>query len=127
MKSIKRGFIPALLIRLEGEIPSVLPTLRGGNRPPLNARISIMPKRKRQKPERDSVYFLKLLMFFLLGSFWLRITVASGAVVGLPVGLVAGLILASHDHFAIDRKIEYAVLLIATALSAYIPIVGFWV
>lgn len=86
-----------------------------------------MVKRKRQKPEKDSVYFLKLLMYFLLGSFWLRITVASGAVVGLPIGLVIGLIFASHDHFAIDRKIEYAVLLIATALSAYIPIVGFWV
>lgn len=86
-----------------------------------------MAKRKRQKVEKDSVYFLKLVMYFLLGSFWLRIQVDSGAVVGLPVGLVLGLVFASHDHFAIDRKIEYAVLLIATALSAYIPIVGFWV
>jgi apolipoprotein N-acyltransferase len=84
-------------------------------------------KRQRQKQEKDSVYFLKLLMFFLLGAFWLRITLGNGAVVGLPIGLVAGLLLASHDHFAIDRKIEYAVLLIATALSAYIPIVGFWI
>lgn len=84
-----------------------------------------MPKRK-QKTEKDSVYFLKLVLFFLLGAFWLRINFDDGRLLSLPFGLVAGLLFASHDHFAIDRKIEYAVLLIATALSAYIPIVGFW-
>ncbi|HEX9594782.1 MAG TPA: hypothetical protein VF996_01475 [Candidatus Saccharimonadales bacterium] len=81
---------------------------------------------KGKKTEKDSVYFLKLVLFFLLGSFWLRIAVGDNDYVGLPVGLAIGLVFASHDHFQIDRKIEYAVLLIATALSAYIPIVGLW-
>ena len=82
---------------------------------------------KRQKIEKDSVYFLKILLFFLLGTFWLRISQDDGSYLMFPVGLVMGLIFASHDHFQIDRKIEYATLLIAAALSAYVPIVGFWV
>jgi apolipoprotein N-acyltransferase len=83
--------------------------------------------RQKQKPQKDSVYFLKLILFFLLGAFWVRIAVGDGAYIGLPVGLAFGLVFAHHDHFNIDRKIEFAVLLIATALSAYIPIIGFWV
>ena len=70
---------------------------------------------------------MKLVLFFLLGSFWLRITIGDNSFVGLPLGLAVGLVFARHEHFQIDRKIEYAVLLVATALSAYIPIVGFWV
>lgn len=85
-----------------------------------------MAKRKKNT-EKDSVYFLKLVMFFLLGVFWLRITVGDNSYVGLPLGLMFGLVFARHEHFRIDRKIEYAVLLVATVLSAYIPIVGFWV
>ena len=86
-----------------------------------------MATAKRQKPEKDSVYFLKILLFFLLGSFWLRISQDDGTYLMLPIGLVMGLVFATHDHFQIDRKIEYAILLIAAALSAYVPIVGFWV
>lgn len=83
---------------------------------------------KRQKAtESDSVFFLKLLLFFLLGAFWVRIATDTNSYISLPVGLIFGLVFASHDHFQIDRKIEYAVLLIATVLSAYMPIVGFWV
>lgn len=85
-------------------------------------------KSKRSKQtEKDSVYFLKLLLFFFLGAFWLRIGVSADDMIILPVGFVVGLLFASHDHFQVDRKIEYAVLLVATALSAYIPILGFWV
>ena len=85
-----------------------------------------MAKRKKNQ-EKDSVYFLKLVLFFLLGAFWLRINIGSDDIIGLPVGLAIGLAFASHDHFQIDRKIEYAVLIISAALSAYVPIVGFWV
>lgn len=85
-----------------------------------------MPKRKRKADEKDSVYFLKLVLYFLLGAFWVRLELGGGRLLSLPIGLVAGLLFATHEHFATDRKIEYAVLLIATALSAYIPIVGFW-
>ncbi|HEX9679176.1 MAG TPA: hypothetical protein VGA08_00960 [Candidatus Saccharimonadales bacterium] len=85
-----------------------------------------MPKRT-QKVEKDGIYVLKLVLFFLMGAFWLRIAKEDGSYLSLPIGLVFGVVFASHDHFQVDRKIEYAVLLIATALSAYIPIVGFWV
>jgi hypothetical protein len=46
----------------------------------------------------------------------------------LPVGLVLGLIIAQHDHVAIDRKIEYAVLVVSTILGLWggIALVGFW-
>ena len=70
---------------------------------------------------------MKLVLYFLLGSFWLRIAIGDDDYVGFPLGLAIGLVFASHEHFQVDRKIEYAVLVIATALSAYIPIVGFWV
>lgn len=79
------------------------------------------------KVESDSVYFLKLIMFFMLGAFWLRISLDSGRIISLPVGFFVGLLFASHEHFQIDRKIELAVLLVSVALSAYIPIVGLWV
>lgn len=74
----------------------------------------------KQTPEKDSVYFLKLVLFFLVGCLWVQLGNENG--VPLPVGLVFGVLLASHEHFQIDRKIEYAILLIATILSFIAPI-----
>jgi ABC-type dipeptide/oligopeptide/nickel transport system permease component len=71
-------------------------------------------KKKAQPVESDAVFFLKLVLYFVLGTLCLPI----------PVGLVFGVLLAQHDHFQIDRKIEYAVLLIATIVSFFAP-VGF--
>lgn len=76
------------------------------------------------KRESDSVYFLKILLYFILGSIWLRFSdlqVLPG-VSALPVGLLLGLVFAHHDHFQIDRKIEYAVLIAASVLSFVAPI-----
>lgn len=47
-----------------------------------------------------------------------------GTGISLPVGFAIGVLLASHEHFQIDRKVEYAILLIATILS-YIAPIGF--
>lgn len=74
------------------------------------------------KQEPDSVYFLKVVLYFLLGCLWLQVGGDTG--IALPVGLIAGTIFASHDHFRIDKKIEYAVLLVATILS-YVTPIGF--
>ena len=63
--------------------------------------------------ETDSVYFLKILVYFVLGSIWIKYH----GVVVFPAGLVLGLALSSHDHFAIDRKVEYAVLIISALLT----------
>lgn len=70
-------------------------------------------RKKAVAKETDSAYFLKILLYFMVGLIWLKVN-------GLPVvplGLIAGLLLSTHEHFQIDRKVEYAVLLIATILG----------
>lgn len=80
---------------------------------------------KKQTNEPDSLYFLKLVLYVMAGSFWLRLStpipIGDFMVNALPVGLVIGLIFAHHEHFRLDRKIEYAVLLIATIASFFLP------
>lgn len=80
----------------------------------------IFKKSLKEVPEKDSIYFLKLVLYFILGCLWIRIGGESGF--SIPVGLVLGILLASHEHFQIDRKVEYAILLIATVLSFIAPI-----
>lgn len=70
--------------------------------------------------ESDSVYFLKIVLFFLLGCLWINFGGENG--IAIPFGLAIGFIFASHDHFNTDRKIEIAVLLFATILSYFLPI-----
>lgn len=87
----------------------------------------IMAKTKKQKPatETDSLYFLKLVLYVMAGSFWLRLgsplVIGNFAINALPVGFVIGLLFAQHEHFQLDRKIEYAILLIATVASFFLP------
>lgn len=69
--------------------------------------------KKISKQEPDAVYFLKILFFFVLGTVWLRY---NGLTI-VPVGLLIGLVFAAHDHFRIDRKIEYLVLIVATMMG----------
>jgi hypothetical protein len=63
--------------------------------------------------ETDNAYFLKILIYFVLGTIWIKV---NGYVV-FPVGLLLGILIAQHDHFAIDRKIEYAILIMAAVLG----------
>ena len=63
--------------------------------------------------ETDNAYFLKILIYFVLGTIWVKV---NGYVV-LPAGLLLGVLIAQHDHFVIDRKIEYAVLIVASVLG----------
>lgn len=69
----------------------------------------------------DSAYFLKLVMYLIIGSFWVRID-HNGSVIPLPVGLMIGLVFASHEHFRVDRKIEYAILLMAMFVGLWLPL-----
>ena len=85
-----------------------------------------MAKTKKQTSgEPDSLYFLKLVLYVVLGSFWLKFAVplpiGDFLIHGFPLGLIVGLIFASHDHFQIDRKIEYAVLIIVTIVTFFMP------
>lgn len=72
---------------------------------------------KRSKPakavEGDNTYFLKILIYLVLGTIWIKF---NGYLV-LPAGLLLGVIIAQKDHFAIDRKVEYAILLIAAIIG----------
>jgi len=70
-------------------------------------------RKKAVAKETDSAYFLKILLYFMLGLIWLKL---NGRPI-VPLGLVVGLLISTHEHFQIDRKMEYAILLIATMLG----------
>ncbi|MCA9344252.1 hypothetical protein KC946_00285 [Candidatus Saccharibacteria bacterium] len=81
-------------------------------------------KYKRQPAELDSVYILKLTVYLILSSQWIHFTTTAGSGgmnFSLPLGAVLGLLLATHDRFKIDRKIEYAVILIAMLIGFWLP------
>lgn len=69
--------------------------------------------KKITRPEPDAVYFLKILFYFILGTIWLKY---NGLTV-VPVGMLLGLVFASHDHFRIDRKMEYLILIVSTMMG----------
>ena len=81
--------------------------------------------KKNQTKEADSAYFLKLVLYILLGATWIKfaIPLALGPVQinGAPIGMLFGIVLASHDHFAIDRKIEYALLIMMMIITYFLP------
>lgn len=84
-----------------------------------------MPKIKnkvtKHNDQLDGVYLFKLLLYVLLGSMWLKLSHGSNMNVPIPVGFVIGLIFSTHEHFRIDRKIEYAVLLVAMLVGYFAP------
>ncbi len=78
-------------------------------------------KKKVQTKESDGAYLFKIVMYLIIGSQWIRIVDPTFAKqFPIPVGFIIGLIFASHDHFQIDRKIEYAMLAVGM-------LVGFWI
>lgn len=79
-------------------------------------------KQKSQKNTSDSAYFLKLVLLVILGSLWLKMGDGQSWQVPIPIGLIFGLLFISHEHFRIDRKIDYAVLLIAMVVGFWAPI-----
>ncbi len=78
-------------------------------------------KRTAKTQETDSAYFLKLTLYLILGAQWLRIESLPDWSLPIPLGLIIGLVFASHDHFKIDRKIEYALLLVSTFVAFWLP------
>jgi hypothetical protein len=80
----------------------------------------VKKRKKASKTEPDSTFFLKLVMYLIVGSQWVRLVDPQlTKQIPLPLGLLVGMFFATHDHFKIDRKIEYAVLLVAM-------FIGFW-
>lgn len=81
--------------------------------------------KKSQPVESDSAYFLKLILYMLLGATWIKFAVplslGSFQLNGAPIGMLFGIVLAAHDHFAIDRKIEYAILIVMMVITYFLP------
>jgi hypothetical protein len=69
----------------------------------------------------DGVYLFKMVLYLLLGSVWIKASNGTGVDFSLPVGLMIGLAFTLHEHFQIDRKIEYAILLVAMLFGYFAP------
>lgn len=89
----------------------------------------MVKKRRKQQAadtiiEKDGIYFLKLVLYVIAGAFWLRfsdpIVIGSIVIGALPIGFIVGLLFARHEKLQIDRKIEYAVLLISAIISVFL-------
>ena len=82
-------------------------------------------RKQKQATQSDGAYLLKIVLFILAGSTWLRfadpLTIGALTFSGIPLGLMIGLLFATHDHFQVDRKIEYVVLIMATIISYFLP------
>jgi len=74
----------------------------------------------------DGLYLLKLVLYTILGTQWLWFQTRDGSTIPLPIGLLLGLAFALHEHFQVDRKVEYAVLL-AAMLAGFVAKVGLFV
>jgi hypothetical protein len=76
--------------------------------------------------ESDSTYFLKLVVFTLLGTLWLKfgqpVTWVGIPINGLPLGFLVGLLLVNQfEKLQSDRKIWYAILLVVTIICYFVP------
>lgn len=80
-------------------------------------------KKTTQAEESDSTYILKLALYLIVGSLWVRISFDSGnGQIPIPIGFIIGLLFAMQDRFNTDRKIEYALLLVAMFIGFWLPI-----
>lgn len=76
--------------------------------------------------ETDGTYFLKLVVFVLLGTFWLRfetpVTWLGFPLYAVPLGALVGFILVRQfEKMQSDRKIWYAILIVITIACYYTP------
>lgn len=76
--------------------------------------------------ETDSTYFLKLVVFVLLGTLWLKfadpVSWMGIPLHGIPMGMLVGLVLVNRfEKYQADRKIWYAILLIVTIICYFVP------
>lgn len=77
--------------------------------------------------EKESSFFLKLVIFLLLSALWLRLDqpVALGSleIQALPIGLIVALLLVLKiEKYQFNRKIWYTALIIMAILSSFTPV-----
>ena len=76
--------------------------------------------------ESDGTYFLKLVLCIILGTLWIKfkvpLVILSLPFSGLPLGMLFGLLVVSRfEKFQYDRKIWYAILILVTIVSYFLP------
>ncbi len=76
--------------------------------------------------ETDSTYFLKLVVFALLGTFWIKfgapVTWLGITIASIPLGFFVGILLVHRfEKYQADRKIWYAILLVVTIICNFLP------
>ena len=76
--------------------------------------------------ESDGTYFLKLVLCIILGTLWIKfkvpVTILGLPFSGLPLGMLFGLLVVSRfEKFQYDRKIWYAILILVTIVSYFLP------
>lgn len=62
-----------------------------------------------------------MVFYLLLGSMWIKVHTGTDLTIPIPIGLIIGLIFTMHEHFRIDRKIEYAIMLVAMLFGYFAP------
>lgn len=72
-----------------------------------------MARTANSNTEYDSIYFLKILLYLVLSTAW----IAPGGQRLIPIGLLIGLLIVRHERFQIDRKVEYAIMLVGAVLG----------
>lgn len=91
------------------------------------ARNRVFSRRGNEKIyESDGKYFLKLVLCVILGTLWLKfsapVTFLGIPLGGIPVGMLFGLLIVSKfEKFQYDRKIWYAILILVTITSYFLP------
>lgn len=69
----------------------------------------------------DGVFLLKMVLYLLVGSIWVKISKNGDMTFPIPIGLMVGLVFTLHEHFQLDRKLEYAILLAAMLFGYFAP------
>ena len=76
--------------------------------------------------ESDGTYFLKLIAVVILGTLWIKlqspISWLGVPLGGIPLGMLIGLVaIKLAEKNQTDRKIWYAVLIVVTIISYFVP------
>lgn len=91
------------------------------------ARNRIFSRTGREKLyESDGVYFLKLVLVVVLGTLWLKfrspIFLGGLPFSGVPIGMLFGLVIVNRfEKYQFNRKIWYAILILVTIVSFFLP------
>lgn len=56
----------------------------------------VKQKTAKIKANQEGIYFLKLTMYLLLGSLWIKITSGTELQIPVPIGLLVGLAFVKH-------------------------------